>query len=54
MQLQNIVWIFIAILGGLIAGFFVFGKKRENKENENKNDKDNVVDADYKMDEDKK
>jgi len=27
--MQNTVWIFIAILGGLAAGFFLFGKKRE-------------------------
>ncbi|MEK7128121.1 MAG: DNA recombination protein RmuC [Patescibacteria group bacterium] len=33
--MQNIVWIFIAILGGLVVGFFVFGKKKEDEENKN-------------------
>ncbi len=36
--MQNIVWIFIAILGGLVIGFFAFSKKKDTKENENKND----------------
>ncbi len=30
--MQNIVWIFIAILGGLVVGFFVFGKRKEDGE----------------------
>ena len=33
--MQNIVWIFIAILGGLVVGFFIFGKKKEDSENKN-------------------
>ena len=36
--MQNIVWIGLAILGGLVVGFFVFGKKKE--ESENKNEKE--------------
>ena len=33
--MQNIVWIFIAILGGLVVGFFIFGKRKEDSENKN-------------------
>ncbi len=36
--MQNIVWIFLAILVGLVVGFFVFGKRKE--EGENKNEKE--------------
>jgi DNA recombination protein RmuC len=36
--MENIVWIIIGILGGGAIGYFLFGKKQENKESENKND----------------
>jgi len=36
--MQNVVWILIAILGGLVVGFFVFGKKKEDEKKDDQKD----------------
>ena len=40
--MQNIVWIILGILGGLVLAYFLFGK-RKDESNEEKNKKDRKI-----------